>query len=52
MGEVPGKTEPLISLRRGNFSGTKGNQKHFTCGFKLGTVIITGSNIAVSDLQG
>ena len=45
----PGLT--LISLQRGNFSGTKGKQKHFIYGFKLGMVTITDSNIAVSDLQ-
>ena len=49
---VPGKMESLISLQRGHFSGTKGKQKHFIYGFKLGMVTITDSNIAVSDLQG
>lgn len=49
---VPGKMESFISLRRGNFSGTKGKQKHFIYGFKLGMITITDSNIAVSDLQG
>lgn len=49
---VPGKMESLISLQRWNFSGTKGKQKHFIYGFKLGMVTITDSNIAVSDLQG
>lgn len=44
--------ESLISLQRGNFSGTESKQKHFIYGFKLGMVTITDSNLAVSDLQG
>ena len=38
---VPGKMESLISLQRGNFSGTESKQKHFIYGFKLGMVTIT-----------
>lgn len=41
----PSKMESLISLRRGNSSESKANEKPFSCNSKPGIVTIMDSNI-------